>query len=335
MDVGGERGSGSAPGRGSRCDRARARAGRRCLLARSFRQGRVRGGEALGRPEHQALAVEVKLRSTGAGRRREPAPRSASLDVREPGIGDRLEREVARRSAGGVARQLARERRRPRPPRAPTPTTRRVGSVRVPVLSVHTTSTEASDSIAFSCWARTPRWAILNADTAAVRLTSRISPSGTRLDHPGGDGLYASRGSLVVREHGDREPDGERHGERDRTRPAAGRWRARGETAGGGRSGRSRSAARRGCPGPPPWPRTAPSLRPRTTPTTPVPRAPQHQLGLAGQVGLIQRQPVGRDDRSVGDHLIPGGQAHQVADHDVVDRHAAIGAVVAPRWLAG
>ena len=63
-------------------------------------------------------------------------------------------------------------------------TTRGVGSVSVPVLSVHTTSTDASDSTAFSCCASTPRLAILNADTAAVRLMSRISPSGTRLTSP-------------------------------------------------------------------------------------------------------------------------------------------------------
>ncbi len=59
-----------------------------------------------------------------------------------------------------------------------------VGSVKVPVLSVQTMSTEASDSIALSCCASTPRWAILNADTAAVTLISRISPSGTRLTIP-------------------------------------------------------------------------------------------------------------------------------------------------------
>ena len=44
-------------------------------------------------------------------------------------------------------------------------TTRGVGSVSVPVLSVQTTSTDASDSIALSCCASTPRLAILNAET--------------------------------------------------------------------------------------------------------------------------------------------------------------------------
>ena len=40
-------------------------------------------------------------------------------------------------------------------------------------------STEASDSIAFSCCARMPRAAMRIPATAYVRLVSRISPSGT------------------------------------------------------------------------------------------------------------------------------------------------------------
>ena len=53
------------------------------------------------------------------------------------------------------------------------------GSVSVPVLSVQTRSTEASDSSAFSCWTSAPRRAMRSAATAKVRLVSRISPSGT------------------------------------------------------------------------------------------------------------------------------------------------------------
>jgi hypothetical protein len=49
---------------------------------------------------------------------------------------------------------------------------------------VHITDTEASDSIAFSCWARIPCRAIFAAVTAAVSETSRISPSGTMLTIP-------------------------------------------------------------------------------------------------------------------------------------------------------
>src|SRR6202044_843982 len=51
--------------------------------------------------------------------------------------------------------------------------------VGAPVWSVHITETDASDSIALSCCASTPRRAILAADTAAVSDTSRINPSGT------------------------------------------------------------------------------------------------------------------------------------------------------------
>ena len=46
---------------------------------------------------------------------------------------------------------------------------------------MHRTDTEASDSIALSCCASTPRRAIFAADTATVSDTSRISPSGTML----------------------------------------------------------------------------------------------------------------------------------------------------------
>ena len=63
-------------------------------------------------------------------------------------------------------------------------TTRSEASVSVPVLSVHITETEASDSIAFSCWARIPLRAIFAAVTAAVSETSRIRPSGTMLTIP-------------------------------------------------------------------------------------------------------------------------------------------------------
>ena len=53
------------------------------------------------------------------------------------------------------------------------------GSVSVPVLSVQTRFTDASDSSAFSCCTSAPRRAMRSAATAKVRLVSRISPSGT------------------------------------------------------------------------------------------------------------------------------------------------------------
>jgi hypothetical protein len=43
------------------------------------------------------------------------------------------------------------------PSAATTSTTRSDGSVRVPVLSTQIVSTDASDSMALSCWASTPR----------------------------------------------------------------------------------------------------------------------------------------------------------------------------------
>ena len=55
--------------------------------------------------------------------------------------------------------------------------------------------------------------------------------------------------------------------------------------------------------------------------------AAHRQLGLAGQVGLIERKPLRRRQGPVGDHLVTGRQAHQVAGHHLVDRHAAIGSV--------
>ena len=64
-------------------------------------------------------------------------------------------------------------------PAGTSSTTRSDASVSVPVLSVHSTETDASDSIALSCCARTPRRAIFAAETAAVSDTSRMSPSGT------------------------------------------------------------------------------------------------------------------------------------------------------------
>jgi hypothetical protein len=56
--------------------------------------------------------------------------------------------------------------------------------VSVPVLSTQIVSTDASDSIAFSCWASTPRRDIRTAAAAYVRLTSTIRPSGIIVTTP-------------------------------------------------------------------------------------------------------------------------------------------------------
>ena len=76
-------------------------------------------------------------------------------------------------------------------------------------------STEASDSTALSCCASTPRWAILNADTAAVTLISRISPSGTRLTIPAVTACTRASAVSASGEDRDREPDRERDRQHD------------------------------------------------------------------------------------------------------------------------
>ena len=62
--------------------------------------------------------------------------------------------------------------------------TRSDASVSVPVLSTQIVSTDAIDSIAFSCWASTPRRDIRTEAAAYVRLISTTRPSGIRLTTP-------------------------------------------------------------------------------------------------------------------------------------------------------
>ena len=52
------------------------------------------------------------------------------------------------------------------------------GSVMVPVLSTHSTSTRASVSMQFMSWTKTCCFASFMADTAMATLVSRYSPSG-------------------------------------------------------------------------------------------------------------------------------------------------------------
>ena len=63
-------------------------------------------------------------------------------------------------------------------------TTRRRGSVSVPVLSVQTTSADARDSTALSCCTSAPWREILSAPVTYTMLASRIRPSGMRLIAP-------------------------------------------------------------------------------------------------------------------------------------------------------
>ena len=62
--------------------------------------------------------------------------------------------------------------------------TRRDGVVSVPVLSMQSVSTDASDSIAFSCCDRAPARAMRSAAAAYVNERSRIRPSGMSVTIP-------------------------------------------------------------------------------------------------------------------------------------------------------
>ena len=179
------RSSASASSNG--CARARERedaASRRRLLG-GARAEAAAEREALGRAEHVRRAGELHAA---------PAPprgeRHLLLELRAARRGkpvaDRLERRVPRRAALAAKTARAYASASPRRRRRHDLGDPQRGSVSVPVLSRQMTSTEASDSIALSCCASTPRRAMRSAATAKVRLTSRMSPSGTRR-HDGRD----------------------------------------------------------------------------------------------------------------------------------------------------
>ena len=65
-----------------------------------------------------------------------------------------------------------------------TPSSRRLPSVRVPVLSTQIVSTEARLSVALICWTRVLRWASRTAAKAKVTLISSTSPSGISVTRP-------------------------------------------------------------------------------------------------------------------------------------------------------
>ena len=57
------------------------------------------------------------------------------------------------------------------------------------------------------------------------------------------------------------------------------------------------------------------------------PGATDHRFGLAGEVGLVQGEPVSGNDDSVGDHLVARRQPHEVADDDPLDGQPPIDSV--------
>ena len=253
---------GSAPSSGSgasvRPSASTRRPGAR-LLAGALGERGVGVGEPLRRPQHEPLVAEIErapatprgerhLGDDRAWRRRPPARRRRS----PPGSG--CETARWRRS---VASSRASDR-LVRAGRGTSPTTRSVGSVSVPVLSVQTMSTEASDSIALSCCASTPALRHLERRHRRGDADQQDQSLGDEVDDPGRDRLHARGRGLGVGEHRDRQPDRERDRRARPATAAAGRWLARAASADDETRARSRSAARRGCPRRRRWPRTAP-----------------------------------------------------------------------------
>ena len=95
------------------------------------------------------------------------SPIARSVVFRTPALAAKTARAYARASSSPSAGTIS--------------VTRSRASVSVPVLSRQRTSTDARDSSAFSCCVSAPRRAMRTAESAKVRLTSRISPSGTRV----------------------------------------------------------------------------------------------------------------------------------------------------------
>ena len=287
-------GSGASAAR----EREHAAAGGGLLRRRRSRSAPSRAVEQrLGRAEHEPVAVELERAPAAprgerdlrgrldARRRRRPAPprgpprasRCATARSRRSGRA----RAPARASLDAVGRARARR---------PAAT----ASVSVPVLSVHMTETDASDSIALSCWASTPRRAIFAAETAAVSETSRISPSGTMLTIAAVSvsTAWAWLTSRIASEIPSAMPSGTITADEDDQQPVHRLLQRRARVAEGARRRRQPGGAAVGADGG--RLEVARRPRPRTSRRGPSsPAAAQHRLGLAGQVRLVERQPVG------------------------------------------
>ena len=132
---------------------------------------------------------------------------------------------------------------------------------------------------------------------------------------------------MDAEQDGDREPDRQRSRERDEPeqKSVVGPLERRARMAKGARGGRQLSRAavrsdRRGLE------QRGAFERERARPNR-LARTPDGGLRLAGQVGLVQGQTVSTDQRSVGDDLITGRNAHQVTHHHPIDGDATVDAV--------
>jgi hypothetical protein len=59
----------------------------------------------------------------------------------------------------------------------------------------------------------------------------------------------------------------------------------------------------------------------------PISLVAQYELGLAGEVGLVEGEPAGRHERSVSHDLVACRDSNRVADDDILDRHPDLVAV--------
>ena len=157
-------------------------------------------------PRERPGARAPRARRAPAPRRRTPprttssatrtAPRRRLLGRAAERRGDRV--RVAERTLPAAAHPRAGSGRAAgsTPGAATTSTSSRLPSVSVPVLSRQTVSTDASDSIAFSCWASAPVRASRTAPAANVTEASSTSPSGTSEIRPAVAVCAASRNAV-------------------------------------------------------------------------------------------------------------------------------------------
>ena len=264
--------------------------------------------EPLGRPEHQFLVAEVERAPTMPGRN------GTCATTRRPGISARPAWQSPRASGCATARwrhkcELTRKRglvlalRRHQPDQPQ----RRLGERAGLVGTEDIDRGQRLDRV--ELLASTPRWAILNADTAAVTLISKIRPSGTRLTIPAVTTCTrALADSARARAN---QPSPTASGTRARsTTAAADRLRAPAASAGDETPAPSRSAAPPGSPADRcRLEQRCPLHHERARPHR-LSRTPDDRLRLARQICLVQREPVSRHYRPVRDDLVARRQPH-------------------------
>ena len=284
--------------------------------------------EELGRAEHVRRRAE--LQCAPAPPRRERHARARLLLDAAAVLADRLERRVpraARSPRSARARARARPRRRRRAGTSVSTCSR--ASVSVPVLSRQIVSTEAIDSIAFSCCASAPRRAMRTAATAYVTLVRRISPSGTSVTTAAtvvGTALW-----IDVWRRYSTQPSATPSGMSTPTSTKSSRLIDRSSGERGCRNSRASSGDARRVTlltdgghevG-------ARALDRERAGLDLLARALRHRLRFAGEDRLVEREPVAAPKRAVGDHLIACVEQHDVAVDDVFD--AALAAVLPSR----